>query len=163
MKIAITGGNGHLGNAIILELLHRGYTVKALAHRSSKFLMAQGIEIVNGSIQDKQALETLMDDCDALIHCAAVISISGDKDGRVRATNVDALENVFSIALQKNMQRVIHVSSIHAFNHVPSDKTLDEQRSFVTDSAFEYDKSKRDGQLIAKKYFEKLHSTDARR
>ncbi len=155
MKVAITGGNGHIGNTVILELLSRGFQINALVHINSKFLSSQPITLIHGSLNQKESLEKLMDGCDYLIHCAAVISINGDKDGRLYNTNVKALDNVFSVAMEKKLKRVIHVSSIHAYNHFPCNEELNETREFVSDNAYMYDKSKRDGQRVASEYIKK--------
>ncbi len=154
MKVAITGGNGHIGNAVIEELIRRSYTVKALVHSRSNFLERKNIETVKGSLHDEAALIELMKDCDYLIHCAAIISINGDKNQLVRKTNIEGLENVLKAAKKSKLERIIHLSSVHAYDHHPINEPMNEGRNFVSDSAYSYDKSKRDGQLIARKYFE---------
>lgn len=154
MKVAITGGNGHIGNAIIEELLSRNYTIKALVHSKSNFLESRNIETVKGSLHDENSLKQLMSGCDYLIHCAAIISINGDKNQQVHRINVEGLENVLKVAAKSNLKRVVHLSSVHAYDHLPIDQPLNETRNFVSDQAYAYDKSKRDGQLIARKYFE---------
>ncbi|MDR0801831.1 NAD-dependent epimerase/dehydratase family protein [Fluviicola sp.] len=156
MKVAITGGSGHLGSAIIEEMLNRNYAIKALVHLKGNFLERENknIEIVKGSLQDENSLTELMEGCDYLIHCAAVISISGDKNQLIQKVNVQGLENVLKVASKNNLKRIIHLSSVHAYEHVPMDQLLNETRNFVSDQAYAYDKSKRDGQLIARTYFE---------
>ena len=150
MKVAITGGNGHIGNAIIEELLRRNYSIKALVHSKSNFLESKKIERIKGSLHDENSLLELMKDCDYLIHCAAIISINGDQNQLVRKINIEGLENVLKAAKTSNLKRIVHLSSVHAYNHLPMDEPMNETRSFVSDSAYSYDKSKRDGQLIAK-------------
>jgi dihydroflavonol-4-reductase len=154
MKVAITGGNGHIGNAIIEELLRRDYTVKALVHSKSNFLESKNIEIVKGSLQDENSLTELMQSCDYLIHCAAIISITGNQSQLVQDINIKGLENVLKVASKSNLKRVVHLSSVHAYDHQPMSELLNETRNFVSDKAYDYDKSKRDGQLLARKYFE---------
>jgi dihydroflavonol-4-reductase len=154
MKVAITGGNGHIGNAVIEELIRRDYSVKALVHSKSNFLEIRKIETVKGSLHDENSLLELLKDCDYLIHCAAIISITGDPQGQVQKVNVEGLENILKAAKKSNLKRIIHLSSVHAYDHLPSNETMNETRSFVPDSAYSYDKSKRDGQLIARRYFE---------
>ncbi len=154
MKVAITGGNGHIGNAVIEELIRRDYEIKALIHSKSNFLESRNIETVKGSLHDEESLLELMKDCDYLIHCAAVISINGDQNQLVQKINIEGLENVLKAAKKSNLKRIVHLSSVHAYDHLPMDQTLNETRNFVSDKAYSYDKSKRDGQLIARKYFE---------
>lgn len=154
MKVAITGGNGHIGNAIIEELIRRNYSVKALVHSKSNFLESRNIETVKGSLLDEASLLELMKDCDYLIHCAAIISINGDQNQLVQKINIEGLENVLKAAKKSNLKRIVHLSSVHAYDHLPMNELMNETRNFVSDSAYSYDKSKRDGQLIAHRYFE---------
>ena len=154
MKVAITGGNGHIGNALIEELVRRNYSIKALVHSRSNFLQNRDIEVVKGSLENIDSLRELMKECDYLIHCAAIISITGDPHGHVQNINVKGLENVLNVAKESNLKRGIHTSSVHADNHLPMNEPMNETRSFVPDTAYSYDKSKRDGQLIARKFFE---------
>lgn len=154
MVVAITGGNGHIGNAIILELLNRGYQIKALAHSNTSFLKNYPVEIVYGSLDNQQQLEVLLNGADYLIHCAAVISINGDPKGQVKNVNVLGVDNLLKVAQNFPLKRVIHVSSVHAFDQFPYQEELNEKRAFVSNDAYAYDKSKRDGQLICKQYIQ---------
>lgn len=155
MKVAITGASGHLGTVVIFELIRRGYQVKALVYNQKEVLKDLPVEIVKGSVLDTNSLENLMKGCDAVIHCAAIISINGDLGGKLQQTNVGGVKNVMDTALKVGIGRVIHVSSIHAYNNRPEYSVLDETREFVGNKAAVYDQSKRDGQKMAISYFEK--------
>ena len=155
MKIALTGASGHIGTAIIQELIHRGHEVRVLAHKDISFLEGKDIEFVNGNVNDRGAVESLLQGCDALIHSAAIISIDGDQGGYVRTVNVDGVRNVMDIALEIKIGRVVHISSIHAYDPLPKNEVLDETRNFVDNTAFAYDQSKRDGQLIVLDFVKK--------
>jgi dihydroflavonol-4-reductase len=150
MKVALTGACGHIGISIISELKKRGIEVKGLAYNDSQYLEKNGIEYVKGHVNSREDIEKLLDGCDALIHSAAVISINGDKGGTVRKVNVEGVKNVMQTALDKKISRVVHISSIHAYNAQPKFEILNEARSFVDETAFAYDQSKRDGQAVVK-------------
>jgi dihydroflavonol-4-reductase len=150
MKIALTGACGHIGISIMEELQRRGHTVKALAFNDTSYLEKKGIEFVKGHVNNREDIEKLLDGCDALIHSAAIISIDGDKRGTVRKVNVEGVRNVMQTALDKKLNRVVHISSIHAYHALPKHEVLDENRRFVDEKAFAYDQSKRDGQLVVK-------------
>ncbi len=150
MKIALTGAAGHLGAALLQELCSRNYSVKALVRdqdiRSCKNFP---VEIVYGDLMDHGILTSLFKDCDAVIHCAAIISVNGDPDGMVRKVNVLGTQMVLDLANSAGIKRCIHISSIHAYQQQPTFETLDEQRSFVDEKAFAYDQSKLKGQKLA--------------
>ncbi|HXB45897.1 MAG TPA: NAD-dependent epimerase/dehydratase family protein [Puia sp.] len=149
MKIAITGATGHLGSAIVPELCKRNYVVKALVRENEYSFAEMPVDIVHGDLLHRESLEALLLDCDALIHCAAVISINGDPLGIVHQTNVEGTKLVMEIAKQRMVKRVVHISSIHAYNQRPAGETLTEQREKVNNKAFAYDRSKKAGQEIA--------------
>ena len=149
MKIAITGATGHLGSAILPELFKRKYSVKALVREREYSFADMPVEIIHGDLLHDETLQVLMKDCDALIHCAAVISINGDPSGIVHQTNVEGTKLAMGMAKQCGVKRVVHISSIHAFNQRPGNETLNEQREKVGEKAFAYDRSKKAGQEIA--------------
>lgn len=155
MKVAITGGSGHLGSEIIKQLIEKGYPTRALVYHDKRALEGLNVELVKGDLQDKDSLKTLLNGCDVLIHSAAMISINGPKGGAVNNTNVEGTRNLYDTALEVGVKRVIHISSIHAFRQTPTHEVLDETRDTVGDSAFAYDVSKRKGQELAFSYIDK--------
>jgi dihydroflavonol-4-reductase len=150
MKIALTGAAGHLGAALLQELTTRNISVRGLIRendfRSCKDLP---VKIINGDMMNPGVLNSLMQDCDTVIHCAALISVNGDPTGLVHRTNVEGTQLVIDNALQAGIKRFIHISSIHAFQQQPSLEVLDEQREPVNKTGFAYDRSKLAGQQIA--------------
>ncbi|MBK8611151.1 MAG: NAD-dependent epimerase/dehydratase family protein [Chitinophagaceae bacterium] len=156
MKVALTGAAGHLGAAILQELNSRNIEVKALIRdndtRALKDLQAG---IVKGNILHAGVLENLMQDCDTVIHSAALISVNGDRNGLVYKTNVEGTRMAIETALQAGVKRFIQISSIHAYQQQPSLEILDEQRKPVTDNGFAYDRSKQMGKEIALAAYEK--------
>lgn len=150
MKVALTGAAGHLGAALMQELTKRNIRVKALIRDAdTRSCSGLPIEIVKGDMMQTGVLESLMLDCDAAIHGAALISVNGDPAGLVHKTNVEGTALAIEAALQTGIKRFIHISSIHAFQQRPSLAILDENREPVTDKGFAYDRSKLEGQKIA--------------
>ena len=65
---------------------------------------------------------------DVVFHTAAVVSIDRSQADEVATTNVRGTHNVVEAALECGVKRLIHFSSIHAFNHFPLEEPLDESR-----------------------------------
>ena len=150
MNIAITGVTGHLGAAVLQELFRKDHSVKALIrYDDTRACEGLPVEMVKGDLHNENALQELMSHCDALIHCAAYISVNGDPQGLVQQTNVTGTYHVMKSAKRYGIKRVIHISSIHAFNQRPTYEILDEKRETVNEKAFAYDHSKKQGQQIA--------------
>lgn len=150
MKVALTGAAGHLGAALLQELNNRNIAVKALIRdMDTRSCDDLPVEIVKADLFQPGILNTLMKDCDAVIHCAALISVNGDPKGLVHLTNVEGTRMVIENALKTGIKRCIHISSIHAYQQKPSMEPLDEQRIPVGEKGFAYERSKLAGQNIA--------------
>jgi len=153
MKIALTGAAGHLGSCLLPALVSRGHSVRVLVRE--KHIEDPPVENIRGHLFNQDALNKLMQGCDALIHSAAVISVNGDPQGIVHQTNVEGTRLVMETASASGVKRVIHISSIHAYDQLPCHIPLDENRAYVTDRAFAYDRSKKAGQEVALSWNEK--------
>lgn len=140
--IAITGASGHLGSVLITELLKNDiWQIRAQFNSQRPPLDNSNISWIQGGMEPHE-IEKLIGNATIVIHCAAVISITGDKDGRVYKTNVVGTQNVIDVCVSKNIQRLIHVSSTHALQEVPLDTVFDENRPYKTKADFAYDYTK---------------------
>lgn len=146
IKIAITGTSGHLAAPILPLLQNNGFVIQALQYKEELSSDLKNLQVVKGSLFDTESLNRLVTGCDIVIHSAAKISINSNRDDSVYNTNVNGTKNVFYAAKAANVKRFIYISSIHAYNQFPSDKTLDEAHPFCNDNSPQYDLSKRDAQ-----------------
>ncbi len=153
--IAITGSAGHLASTVIPLLITKGYRVRALVYKQEPNTGLPALETVRGSLSDISSLNNLVRDCDAVIHCAARISLNSNRDASVYDTNVNGTMNIFNSAREAGVKRFIHLSSIHAYNHNTADGLLNEESEFCSGNAPRYDQSKRDAQQ-----FVLQHSSD---
>lgn len=147
MKIAVTGASGHVGTNLCRMLLERGYEVKALIHSSNKGLENLNLEFVNGDITSESDLRNLCSGCQTVFHLAATISIKKN-DRNCHLINVGSCANLIKAAKAEGVRRIIHFSSIHAFNHEPLDIELDETRNLDLASNVSYNSSKALGQKM---------------
>jgi dihydroflavonol-4-reductase len=146
MKIAITGATGHIGVSVLPLLLNKGFDVKVLINSRKQDVGLHGVEIINGNLFNTVALQKLVSGCDVVIHSAAKISMNSNNDASVYETNFFGTKNIFNAAVEAGVKRFIHVSSIHAYSQLPTDKMLDESRNYCSNNAAQYDQSKRDAQ-----------------
>lgn len=147
MKIAVTGASGHVGTNLCRMLIEEGFSVKALIHSSTLGLDNPALELVRGDINSESDLKNLCRGCETVFHLAACISIRRKDDACIR-TNAESCATLISAARAEGVKRIIHFSSIHAFNHEPMDQVLDETRELALGSTASYDRSKALGQKI---------------
>ena len=110
MKLAVTGGTGFVGSRLLELAVAAGHQVKALTRRPRKD--RPGIEWVDGSLEDREALARLVTDADAVIHVAGVVSArdaAGFEQGNVAGTLA-----ILAAATAAGVRRFVHVSSLAA-------------------------------------------------
>ncbi|NLA25111.1 MAG: NAD-dependent epimerase/dehydratase family protein [Bacteroidales bacterium] len=129
----ITGASGHLGSAIIQELLKTKQTIYALALPNDKHI-PKGVHIIEGDITSKNSLTPFFnhnnDKEKVLIHCAGVISIQTKIDPLLYEVNVVGTQNILDLSLEYGISKVIHVSSVHAIKELPHGQIIKEADTF---------------------------------
>ncbi|MBL4684420.1 MAG: NAD-dependent epimerase/dehydratase family protein [Nannocystaceae bacterium] len=152
MTVVVTGATGHVGGNLVRTLLERGEKVRVLVHRSRESLTDLDVEFVQGGVHDVEALRRALDGAKTLYHLAAMISIVGDADGRVFRTNVDGARNVATVAREVGVGRMVHFSSVHAFDHSKPGEINEEAPRVSNDPArhFAYDRSKAMGEAAVR-------------
>jgi nucleoside-diphosphate-sugar epimerase len=110
MKLALTGATGFVGSHLLETALAAGHEVAALTRRQQ--VPRDRVSWIGGSLDDRAALERLVDGADAVIHVAGVIS------GQTRATfekgNVEGTLAMLAAATAGGVRRFVAVSSLAA-------------------------------------------------
>jgi nucleoside-diphosphate-sugar epimerase len=72
MRVFITGASGHVGSALVPELLHNGHQVLGLARsdESAKRLTEWGAEAVRGDLDDLDRIRAAAGAADGVVHLA---------------------------------------------------------------------------------------------
>jgi nucleoside-diphosphate-sugar epimerase len=110
LKLAVTGGTGFVGSHVINAALAAGHEVKALTRREQP--ERAGLEWVPGSLADRDPLERLVADADAVIHVAGVIS--ADHAAAFEHGNVAGTLAMLAAATAGGVRRFVHVSTLAA-------------------------------------------------
>lgn len=126
MKILVTGGTGLLGNNLIRKLLQQKTTVRAAVRTlNPKALEGLDVEQVVASFDSSTNWNELIDGCDAVIHCAAIIHLGWTRMEECRQLNVECTRQI-AIAARMAGSRMVHVSSVDTLPYSVDGVPLDE-------------------------------------
>jgi len=146
----ITGATGHLGNVLARELVERGERVRALMLPSDSHCPLDHVDVkcIEGDVLDPDSLAAAMTGVDTVYHLAGIISILPGADALMRRVNVEGVRNVATAALEAGVERLVHVSSVHAFQRMPQGTLVDETIPLAAEhAAGTYDQTKAQGTL----------------
>lgn len=162
MHVFVTGATGFVGFHTVVALLQAGHSVR-LGVRNAEKMQAlyakHGIAITDfavGEITDKVSVERALDDCDGVVHTAAIVSLDANMAEQMHTTNVVGTQLVIGGAVARGMESIVYVSSAAALFNPALDK-IDESCP-LTAATSAYAKSKID----AEKYVQGLIDEGAR-
>ncbi|MFY0652008.1 MAG: SDR family NAD(P)-dependent oxidoreductase [Cyclobacteriaceae bacterium] len=149
-RITITGASGHLGTALLEPLIKKGYSVQAQYRSSVPPVTHPNLNLIQGEITDLNFLQKLFKDCDAVIHCAGMISLGSSDKEKVIDTNITGTEKVVEAILTYKNTRLIHISSTNAIAELPQDQIHNESSPLKTNESniYGYSKAKSEGLVL---------------
>ena len=110
MKLALTGGTGFVGAHLLDAAVAAGHHVLALTRREQP--SRERVTWILGDLHDRSALEQLVEDADAAIHVAGVIS--AQTAAAFENGNVIGTLAFLAAATAGGVRRFVHVSSLAA-------------------------------------------------
>ncbi len=144
--VAVTGASGHVGANLVRALLERGRRVRVLVREDTRAVDGLPVERVQASLFNEGELRAAFAGADVVYHCAGRVEIARGEEELVRRTNVDGVRHVMQACLAAGVRRVVHFSSIHAFQQRPQGEPLDETRPKVNGAGRFYDGTKAAGE-----------------
>lgn len=103
--VAITGGTGYLGRALIPELLTRGHRVRALVRPGSQQKLPAGVVAVTGNPLVAADVAALLAGVDTLVHLVGVPKPSPAKARQFREIDLVSIQAAVA-AVQQSAPRV---------------------------------------------------------
>ena len=110
MTIAVTGGTGFVGQALLDLAGKQRVEVRALARRAQPD--RAGVSWISGDLDNRTALARLMQGAEAVIHVAGLVNTPDPAE--FERCNVAGTLNVIEAALAAGVQRFVFVSSLSA-------------------------------------------------
>lgn len=161
MNVLITGGTGFIGSRLALDCAKRGEQVRVLAkcntpaERSGQEELRQaGIDILNGDVTDRQAVDDACRDVQILYHLAAAQHEANVDDDYFRRINVEGTRTVMDAALEAGVERVVHGSTIGVYGSADHGPVHDRTPLFPDNI---YGRTKLEGEHLARGYADRLN------
>ncbi len=120
MRVLITGGTGFVGAWTARAVQEDGHQTRFLVRNPARLATSAeqiGVDVsdyVVGDIADSETTAAALDGCDAVIHCAAMVSTDPERAEEMLRTNLDGAHNVLGAAVASELDPIIHVSSFTA-------------------------------------------------
>jgi dihydroflavonol-4-reductase len=117
MKAFVTGATGFIGNQVARLLIERGYDTWLLVRTPARAedLAALGAHLVQGDINDVDAMREAMRGSDVVFHLAGWYKIGVREPGAAWHTNVDGTAHVLALAHDLGVPRIVYASTVAVF------------------------------------------------
>ncbi|TFH12598.1 MAG: NAD(P)-dependent oxidoreductase [Nitrosomonadales bacterium] len=110
-SVAVTGATGFIGHVLVQSLIKDGWKVRALTRIPR--VSDEFTQWITGDLDDPIALQSLVKDVSAVVHCAGLVR--GSSLEEFTHTNVGGTFNLVRIAVQQNPPpRFLLISSLAA-------------------------------------------------
>lgn len=109
-KVAVTGGNGFIGKALVKSLLAQGAEVVVIGRNPYPELTRLGVACFQGDIRDRKFLTQAFTGCTTVFHVAAKAGIWGPRK-EYFAINALGTENVIAACMRNEVTTLIHTST----------------------------------------------------
>ena len=132
MKVLVTGATGFLGSHVVELAIERGYAVRILARpgEDTTRLVKAGVEVCQGDLTDRTALEAAVNGVERVLHCAARTGPWGPIS-EYEKVNIFGVKLLVEAAMAAGVQRIVHVSSITVHGLTTPHGTIDEAAPLI--------------------------------
>ena len=130
----VTGGAGFIGSHLATSLVNDGWTVRVVddlstGKRHNLAHVADGVELIDGSILDRACLDQAMRGVEVVFHHAAMVSVpqSVEEPERCHAICATGTLNVLLAARDAKVRRVVYAASSSCYGNsdvCPTDESI---------------------------------------
>ena len=119
-RYLVTGGTGLLGQHLVDELVTSGHRVRVLARTAEGSARGRRrrrgrehdlIEVVQGSVTDREAVDQALEGMEGVFHLAGVVEHSRKDAAALHAVNVGGTLTVLAAAAAAGVRRVVYAST----------------------------------------------------
>jgi len=153
--ILVTGATGFLGTHLLQELRKQDMPVRALYHKNEPNQeLREQVQWQQCNLLDTAEIEMAMKGIKYVFHCAAVVSFDPRKKHEMIENNVTITANIVNAALNENVHKLLHVSSIAAIGRAYPEKGS--QEKIFIDEKTPWTESKNNSSYAESKYLSEL-------
>lgn len=117
-RILVTGATGFIGSRVVDRLVDRGHQVVALVRDVDRAgrIVPEGAKLAEGDLLSPVRLRAAMQDCDAVVHMAALYEVGVADPEPLRRVNVEGTRNLLSAMEDLGVDRGVYTSSLAVFS-----------------------------------------------
>ena len=127
----VTGATGHIGYALVQELLARGERPRLLLRKPVPLFEGMGCEIAFGDITDPESLPGAFAGAQTVYHLAGLIEVGDGDEDAVWRVNVDGTQNVVAACKARGVKRLVYCSSVDAMPPAAQGEIMAEPARFI--------------------------------
>lgn len=149
--ILVTGGTGFTGGHLCRRLANDGHQVRALVRDPVKAqdLLEHGVEIAEGDLRDRQAVDRAARGVDLVYHIGALFRSENVSNQDMWDTNVLGTKNLLEAALKARVSRFVHCSTVGVHGDVKMPPATEEAPFSPGDR---YQASKLEAEVVVSDY-----------
>lgn len=163
-RVLVTGASGHVGGALVADLVEHGYSVRASVRNpddenKTRELKKLGVEIVKVDLFDTASLKNACKGMDGLFQVAAIYDMNPKNKTaaqKIIATGIEGMENALRAAASAGIKRVVLTSSCATITPVAKGAPDATEQSWVDDVSVPYIEEKTMGERHAWKLASEL-------
>jgi len=140
--VLVTGGSGLVGGHLLIHLLKKNETIRALKRHNSNFNeleiicssyqlnfqeVVSRIQWVIGDLLDEPSLDRALQGVKTVYHCAAVVSFGASSSDTLQQTNIEGTRNLIKAAVKQHISCFAFVSSIGALGQSHNGEFITEE------------------------------------
>ena len=155
VRVLVTGATGFIGGHAAARAIAAGHEVRTLVRSPQRLEILResfdlpAIHHVVGDMTDPAAVDAALEGAEAVIHCAAVVSLDARSNAQGIENSIAGARLVLRKAHEMSLDPIIHVSSVAAlFQPGTGPLTTDHPPS---SAGYTYGQAKADAEMVARK------------
>ena len=108
-KCVLTGATGHVGYAVLLELINQGEDVTIMIRKENKMFDGLNCARVKGDVTDYDSLVKAFAGMDTVYHVAGAVEINKGAEEMTWKVNFEGTKNVLKACKETGVRRLVYM------------------------------------------------------